>query len=74
MYRGNAIPDLQGRYFFSDLCAGFLRSFLLASGQAIERVAWNVPSVGSPLSFGQDANGELYVLAASGNVYQIVQQ
>ncbi len=73
-YRGNAIPDLQGRYFFSDYCAGFVRSFLLANGQATERVDWNVPSIGAVLSFGQDANGELYVLAADGNVYQIVKQ
>jgi glucose/arabinose dehydrogenase len=27
VYRGTAIPELAGRYFYSDYCAGFLRSF-----------------------------------------------
>jgi hypothetical protein len=35
---------------------------------------WTVPSVGSVLSFGQDAAGELYVLSANGTVYQIVRK
>jgi hypothetical protein len=74
VYRGSAIPDLQGRYFYSDFCAGFLRSFRLAIGQATERVDWSVPSVGNVISFGQDANRELYVIAGSGKIYRIAEQ
>jgi len=74
VYRGSAIPDLQGRYFYSDFCTGFLRSFRLAIGQATERVDWNIPSVGNVLSFGEDANSELYVVSGASKIYRIAQQ
>jgi len=36
------------------------------------QTSWNLDaSLGSPLSFGEDANGELYLLTGSGNVYRI---
>jgi hypothetical protein len=75
VYRGTAIPELAGRYFYSDFCAGFIRSFRLApNGAAIERVDWNLPSVGRVLSFGEDANREIYVLTGSGRIYRIARQ
>jgi glucose/arabinose dehydrogenase len=80
VYRGNAIPELQGRYFYSDFCNGFLRSFVLRNGTAAETVDWNIPRVGNVLSFGEDAQRELYVLtdtfasSSSGAVYRIVRQ
>jgi hypothetical protein len=74
VYRGTAIPELAGRYFYSDYCAGFLRSFRFANNQAIERVDWNTPDVGRVISFGQDASGTLYVLTASNRVHRIARQ
>jgi hypothetical protein len=75
VYRGAALPELAGRYFYSDFCAGFIRSFRLApNGQAIERVDWNLPSVGRVLSFGEDANREIYVLTGSARIYRIARQ
>jgi glucose/arabinose dehydrogenase len=75
VYRGAAVPELQGRYFYSDYCAGFIRSFRLApNNQAIERVDWNLPSVGRVLSFGEDANREVYVITASAKIYRIARQ
>jgi hypothetical protein len=74
VYRGGAIPDLQGRYLYSDFCAGFLRSLRFVIGQATERVDWNIPSVGNVLSFGEDANRELYVITGTSRVYRIAQQ
>jgi glucose/arabinose dehydrogenase len=72
VYRGTALPELAGRYFYSDYCAGFIRSFRLApDGTAIEKIEWNVPSVGRVLSFGEDANREVYVITASGKIYRI---
>lgn len=72
VYRGSAIPGLQGRYFYSDYCRGFLKSFL-ASGAAVgEQREWNVGSIGNVVSFGQDGQGELYVLSARGIAYKIV--
>ncbi len=74
VYRGSAIPELRGRYFYSDYCNGWLRSFLYAGGAATDRVDWGIASVGQVLSFGEDAQGKLYVLAASGRAYRIVRQ
>jgi glucose/arabinose dehydrogenase len=74
VYRGSAIADLSGRYFYSDFCTGFLRSFRLAIGRATERVDWSIPSVGSVISFGEDASRELYVITGTNRVYRIEQQ
>ncbi len=74
VYRGNAIPVLQGRYFYSDFCNGWLRSFVHVDGRAIEQVDWNIPGVGQVFSFGQDGAKELYMLASTGRVHRIVQQ
>lgn len=74
VYRGSAIPELQGRYFYSDYCAGWLKSFVHRSGTATEQTDWNITNVGQILSFGEDAQNELYMLSATGNVYQIIKQ
>ncbi|NIR76090.1 MAG: PQQ-dependent sugar dehydrogenase [Gemmatimonadetes bacterium] len=72
VYRGAAIPEIQGHYFYSDFCNGFLRSFrYTGSGIADER-SWDVGELGSVLSFGEDAIGELYILSANGRVYRLV--
>jgi len=71
VYRGGAMPDLQGAYFYSDYCSGWLRS-LRYDGTAIgEERSWDVGSLGQVLSFGEDAAGELYVLSANGTVYRL---
>lgn len=73
VYRGDAIPALQGTYFYADYCEGWVRSFRYKSGAATEKLSWpQLSGKGSISSFGQDAAGELYVLAASGTVYRIV--
>jgi glucose/arabinose dehydrogenase len=72
VYRGSAIPSARGHYFYSDYCEGWLRSFRLSSGAATDQREWDVGSLGSVLSFGEDARGELYILSASGTVFRIV--
>jgi glucose/arabinose dehydrogenase len=72
VYRGSAIPALQGRYFYSDLCAGWLKSFVYVNGAATEQTTWDVENVAPVYSFGQDAQNELYVLSGNGSVYRIV--
>jgi glucose/arabinose dehydrogenase len=73
VYRGSAIPSLQGTYFYSDFCGGWVRSFRFASGAVTEEHEWPALDAGSVTSFGQDSNGELYILAAGGTVYRIVE-
>jgi glucose/arabinose dehydrogenase len=74
VYRGSELPELVGRFFYSDFCSGFLRSFRYGGGQAAEQIDWNIASVGSIVSFGEDADGELYVLTTGNVIYRIVRQ
>jgi glucose/arabinose dehydrogenase len=74
VYRGAAIPEVRGQYFYSDYCAGFLASFGGTTTRELVTRSWSVPNVGSVVSFGEDAAGELYVLSANGTVYRIVRR
>jgi len=74
VYRGARFPALAGQYFYADLCAGWVRSFSYAGGGVTGQTSWNLDvSPGTPLSFGEDARGELYLLTGGGDVYRIAQ-
>lgn len=64
MYRGSAIPELTGHYFYSDYCGGWLRSFLFDGATATQQQDWTeqVGVLGRVASFGLDSAGEVYVL------------
>jgi glucose/arabinose dehydrogenase len=64
VYRGTAIPAIRGHYFYSDYCAGFLKSFRYSNGVAVDQKDWGLTS-GNVTSFGTDFAGELYVLAGN---------
>jgi glucose/arabinose dehydrogenase len=75
VYRGSAIPGLQGTYLFSDLCVGFLRGLTLdGSGKAtvVQAPAADAGNRGGVQSFGRDGAGELYILTGDGGVLKIV--
>jgi glucose/arabinose dehydrogenase len=74
VYRGSALPEVAGRYFYSDFCGGWLRSFFVVGGAASERIDWGVVPVGNIQSFGVDSTSELYVLTSAGGVYKLVRQ
>lgn len=68
VYRGSAIPDLQGRYVFGDFSLNFLGNdgrLFFHRGHAVREFRLPGPAgFGmSLLGFAQDASGELYVLA-----------
>ncbi|MCH6548028.1 MAG: PQQ-dependent sugar dehydrogenase [Gemmatimonadetes bacterium] len=71
VYRGSAITGLQGHYFYSDFCGGFLRSFRFDVGAVADARDWGLVA-GSVTSFGEDVAGELYMLVAEGSVFKIV--
>jgi glucose/arabinose dehydrogenase len=74
VYRGVAIPGLQGTYFYGDFCQGFVRSFRLANGVATEQTDWVALRPGGNItSFGEDAAGELYIVTSGGRLFRIVQ-
>lgn len=78
VYRGCAIPDLQGTYFFADVCTSQYWSFEWDGSTKTnfqERTTELAPSVGnlnSPVSFGEDRYGELYICTLGGGVYKLV--
>ena len=80
VYRGAAIPDLRGTYFYADFCAGFVRSFRLINGIVTEHANWSALSGGSITSFGEDTAGELYImtsgggLPSQGGLFRIIEQ
>jgi glucose/arabinose dehydrogenase len=70
VYRGKALPDLQGVYFFGDYCSGTIwASYRDTSG------AWQtnvfMDSHLAISSFGQDEDGELYVVNHGGSVLRL---
>lgn len=78
VYRGDAIPDLQGTYFFADYCSGQIWSFrydgLNITGftdRTSELAPGGGMSINSISSFGEDAVGNLYIVDLDGEVYKI---
>jgi glucose/arabinose dehydrogenase len=69
VYRGAAIPELAGHYFYSDFCSGFLRSV------GPDGDAWDwTPQVGTTSSvsgFGIGADGELFVVSREGSILRL---
>jgi hypothetical protein len=73
VYRGAAIPAIQGYYFYGDYCRGWVRSFRYQSGAAVDEFQWpTLAPGGSITSFGEDAAGELYITTAEGRVLRII--
>ena len=73
VYRGSAIPELAGTYFFSDYCSGWLRSFRYVGGAVTDFREWtDLGSIGQVSSFGVDSTGELYITVADGRVLKLV--
>jgi glucose/arabinose dehydrogenase len=63
VYRGPAIPELDGHYFYADWCHGWIRSFRYADGGVRDQEDWSGDlEAGMVSSFGHDADGELLVL------------
>ncbi|HWR82856.1 MAG TPA: PQQ-dependent sugar dehydrogenase [Candidatus Deferrimicrobium sp.] len=76
VYRGCAIPDLQGTYFFGDYCSGQVWSFRY-NGSTVTEFQDRTTELGLPAvsvsSFGENANGEIYIVAYNlGRIYKIV--
>jgi len=71
VYRGRRIPSIVGHYFYSDYCAGWLRSFRYENARAVDRRDWKMDDVGHIVSFGEDSSGEMYIVAESGRIWRI---
>jgi glucose/arabinose dehydrogenase len=87
VYRGKALPELDGRYFYADYCTGLLRSFTWTyDGSSPKapgwiREHWNWKSaldrkgvLSQVSSFGVDHDGELYVVLLTGSIYKLARR
>lgn len=78
VYRGNDIPEIYGRYFFSDYCSGRIWSFIVENGKSTNFIdhtqELNIGGNNSVYisSFGEDLNGELYIIDYNGSIYKLV--
>ena len=73
VYRGRKYPDLRGTYFYGDYCSGFVRAIRLVGGQPVTPYTPLSPPLTNDniVSFGEDADGEVYAVMASGRIYRI---
>lgn len=72
VYRGKKIPELAGHYLYGDYGSG--KIWALDYHQETKQVVKNELLLNSRLpisSFGEDANGEIFVVAYSGVLYRI---
>ena len=71
VYRGDSIEWLRGAYIYGDFCSGRIWALKYFDGRVISSLQIADTKV-QITSFGQDADGELYVTGFDGGVYRIV--
>ena len=74
IYRGCAIPELDGTYFYADVCSNTVWS-LKYDGTSVSDFQVRTGELGagsSIVSFGRDAYGEMYICNLGGQVRKIV--
>jgi hypothetical protein len=69
--RDPGLPELAGRYLYTDLCHGDLRSFVPSLGGASDDQSTGL-SVNSPTSFGVGRGDRLYVASYGGAVFRLL--
>lgn len=79
VYRGKALPELVGQYFYADYCTAIVRSLKWADSKVESSWDWkNAMDPESKLarisSFGEDQDGELFLVTHDGPIYKLVRQ
>jgi glucose/arabinose dehydrogenase len=83
VYRGSAIPGVQGHFFFGDYCTGKIWSFRVDGGVATDFTDWTddlAPepphAINFPSAIASDGVGEIYIAdwspGSSGELYKII--
>lgn len=71
VYRGATFPLLYGKYIYADYCSG--KIWALEQNESEEWInteLFDGPG-GQYVSFGEDAQGELYLTSLGGNIFQV---
>src|SRR5690606_15555868 len=69
VYRGEALPELQGTYVFGDFCSGVIKGLRLQEGGW--EVVGELPTELPISTFGENEDGELYVVGINGVMYEL---
>lgn len=78
VYRGCALPNLDGAYLYADYCSGEIWALRYANGAVTENleISGELAPEGGPItsiiSFAENADGELFIISHEGTVYRIV--
>lgn len=73
VYRGARLPDWQGVYLYGDYCTGRVWGLLRnAEGDWMHTVLFD--NVGRITSFGEDEQGEIYLVDRMGLIYTLVKK
>jgi glucose/arabinose dehydrogenase len=70
VYRGSRIPALTGAYVYSDYCDGTIRTIVEQDAQLVDQRDLGVRA-DQPTTFGEDQDGELYVLSQGDGLQRI---
>ena len=74
VYRGKMFSEIYGQYFFGDYCTGKIWSIEVVNGELVTHHEWNLKGIEEDLylsSFGEDGQGELYMINHTGNIYKV---
>jgi hypothetical protein len=76
VYRGKALPALDGVYFYADYCTAIIRSFRWRPDGIRQHWEWKPvldpdSRLGQVASFGVDHDGEIYLLLLGGDLLRL---
>jgi hypothetical protein len=71
VYRGS-MPEWNGVYLYGDYCTGTVWGLILSDGQWQTQVMFETGL--SITSFGEDENGELYLVSDTGGIYNLTKK
>jgi len=75
VYRGKKIPSLRGVYTYADFGSGTVWGFRYENGQLTAHGTLVKENPGRPIaSFGEDAEGEVYLLSFDGKLYEFAEK
>ena len=79
VYRGNELVDMDGRYIFGDYCTGKIWSIVVNENESINlknHTGSIMNSIGKKefylSSFGEDNEGEIFIIDYNGTIYKLV--
>jgi len=76
VYRGALLPALDGAYFYADYCTALVRSFRWKDGRVSDAWDWRATldpemQLANISTFGEDADGELYIVSLDGVIWKL---